>query len=107
MMTKVKLLLLIQPEKLQVGKKRNCMNMHESFNTLGPFDACGFFFTKESVHAKNEQCYTVIDYSYVLDHLQANVLFEQRWKYVQFVIIYHLLANGRPMTNYESLKNLF
>jgi hypothetical protein len=81
--------------------------MHESFNTLGPFDACGFFFTKKSVHAKNEQCYTIIDCPSVLDHLQANVLSEQIWKYVQFVIIYHLFANGRPMTNYESLRNLF
>jgi len=82
MMTKVKLLLLIQQEKLQVGKRRNCMNMHESFNTLGPFDACGFFFTKKSIHAKNDQCYNVINYPFVLDHLQANVLSEQRWKYV-------------------------
>jgi hypothetical protein len=32
---------------------------------------------------------------------------EQRWKYVQFVVLYHLLANGNPMTDYESLRNLF
>jgi hypothetical protein len=27
--------------------------------------------------------------------------------YIQFVAIFQLLKNGKPMTNFESLKNLF
>ncbi len=28
-------------------------------------------------------------------------------KYIQFVAIFHLLKNGRPMIDFESLKELF
>jgi hypothetical protein len=32
---------------------------------------------------------------------------EKLYIYIQFVAIFHLLKNGRPMTNFESLKNMF
>jgi hypothetical protein len=32
---------------------------------------------------------------------------KQRQKYVQFVVIFHLLTHGHPMFDYESLKELF
>jgi hypothetical protein len=75
---KGKIIVVDSTGKTPDGKKRKLYEHVESFNTLGPFDTCGFFFTKNSIHAKNEQCYTVTDYPSVLDHLQANVLSEQR-----------------------------
>jgi hypothetical protein len=37
---------------------------------------------------KNEQCYTIANW----------------WKYVQFVVIFHLLTHKCLMSNYENLK---
>jgi hypothetical protein len=55
---------------------------HKAKESRPKVDASGFFFTKDSVHAKNEECYTTIDHPSILNHLQADVPFEQRWKYV-------------------------
>lgn len=75
--------------------------------SLGPRLCKWFFLHQRLCHAKNEQCYIAINRPSVLDHLQADVPFEQRRKYVQFLVIYHLLANGHPIIDYESLRNLF
>jgi hypothetical protein len=80
---------------------------HKAKESRLKVDASGFFFTKDFFHAKNEECYTAVDHFSILNHLQVNVPFEQRQKYVQFVVIYHLLENGHPMIDYESLRNLF
>ncbi len=32
---------------------------------------------------------------------------ERKKKYLQFVSIFHLLQQGKPMTNFEACKNLF
>jgi hypothetical protein len=40
----------------------------------------------------------------IFDQLQIDIPSEQKWKYVQFVSIYHLLTHGHPMTNYEHLR---
>ncbi len=70
-------------------------------------DARSLYFNKNYVHAHNERIYTINDCAYILDQLQVDVPFEHRQKYVQFVVFFHLLIHGRPMTNYENLKDLF
>jgi hypothetical protein len=70
-------------------------------------DAGSFYFNKNYVHAHNECIYTVNDCAFTLDQLQVDVPSEHKRKYVQFVVIFHLLIHGRPMTNYENLKDLF
>jgi hypothetical protein len=70
-------------------------------------DACTFYLNKDFVHAKNKHCYTFANHSFILDRLQANVPFERKQKYIQFVVLNHLLAHKCPMIDYESLKNLF
>jgi hypothetical protein len=80
---------------------------HKAKESRPKVDVGGFFFTKDSIHVKNEQCYTATDHPSSLNRLQADVLSKHRQKYVQLVVVYHLLANGRPMTNYENSRNLF
>jgi hypothetical protein len=57
-------------------------------------DAGFYDFNKDFVHAKNERAFTTHDHLFVLDFLLANVPIDHKWKYVQFVIIYELLAHG-------------
>jgi hypothetical protein len=70
-------------------------------------DARSFYYNKNYVHVHNEHIYTVNDCAFIFDQLQVDVPSEHRRKYVQFVVIFHLLTHGRHMTNYENLKDLF
>ncbi len=62
-------------------------------------DVRGFFYNKDSIHVNNERCYIVVDRSFILDRMQANVPFEQRHKHVQFVV-FHPISHGHPMSDY-------
>ncbi len=56
---------------------------------------------------KNECVCIVNSCPSILDQFQIDVPFDRKWKYVQFVTIYHILAHGWPMTNYEGFQALF
>ncbi len=75
--------------------------------SMPKIDVYTFYFNKDFVHAKNEHCYTIANHYSILDHLQANVPYERKQIYIQFVIVYHLFAHKCPMIDYESLKDLF
>jgi hypothetical protein len=60
-------------------------------------DAGFYDFNKDFVHAKNERVFIIYDHLVVLDFLLANVPIDDKWKYMQFVIIYELLVCGCSM----------
>jgi hypothetical protein len=57
-------------------------------------DASSYYMNKNYVHSKNERQYTISQRPSVLD-------------LSQFVTLYHILAHGRLMTNFERFKVLF
>jgi hypothetical protein len=68
-------------EKLLAPKLDNLLKhqgYHKAKESRPKVDASGFFFTKNSIHVKNERCYTATDCPSNLNHLQAIVPFEQR-----------------------------
>jgi hypothetical protein len=66
-----------------------------------------YYMNKNFVHSKNERQYTTSQRLSVLDLLQCDIHFEHKRKYVQFAIVYHILAHGHPMIDFESCKILF
>jgi len=70
-------------------------------------DVGSFYFNKYYVHVQNERLYITNDYPSILDWLQVDVSSKHRWKYMQFVAIFHILIHGCFMTNYEDMKDLF
>jgi hypothetical protein len=63
--------------------------------------------TKIMYMLKNKRLYIANDRPPILDQFQVDVPSEHKQKYVQFVVIFHLLTHGPPMTDYENLKFLF
>jgi hypothetical protein len=66
-----------------------------------------FYYCMNFVHQKNETLYVVSLYSNVVHQLDLGEIGEKKNKKVQFAIVFYLLREGRPLTNYESLKDLF
>jgi len=70
-------------------------------------DASSYYMNKNYVHSKNENQYTISQRPFALDLFQCDIPLEHKRKYVQFVTLYHILAHGRLMTNFERFKVLF
>jgi hypothetical protein len=64
---------LLAPKLNSLLKHQGCHKMKKSMPGV---DASQFYFNKDFVHTKNERAYTVVDHSFVLDYLQAEVPFE-------------------------------
>lgn len=60
-------------------------------------------------HAKNVSQYyaSVLGKSFIIGQIKVALHTKQKQKFVQFVIIYHLLKHKWSIINYESLKSLF
>ncbi len=65
------------------------------------------YYYKNFVHQKNETLYVASIYSNVVHQLDLGEIGEKKNKKVQFAIVFYLLREGRPLTNYESFKDLF
>jgi hypothetical protein len=65
-------------------------------STLAVDVITNFYFNKDFVHAKKEHCYIVINYLFILHHLQVDVPFKQKQKYVQFVLVISFLPMDIP-----------
>jgi hypothetical protein len=58
-------------------------------------------------HLRNERAYVSWSSNFIAK-LVVNGRKAKKWKTcVQFVAIFHLLKNGKPMTNFEHMKNMF
>jgi len=64
-----------------------------------------WYYTKDCAHAKNAVLYAARG-PQTVHQLVQNESGEQACKRVQFATIFHVLSNGRPMTEYESLQSL-
>ena len=60
-----------------------------------------------SKHLKNERLFAAIPTDSVRAQVGENTLRDRRKKYVQFATIFHLLQQGRPLTDYEHMYKLF
>jgi hypothetical protein len=69
-------------------------------------DTSFYYYNKKLIHAKNEHAYVAHDQPFVLEKMLADVPIEYNHKYMQFVVLFHLVVHGCPMTNYENLKLL-
>ncbi len=66
-----------------------------------------YFYCKDVAHAKNERTYFVQNLEFVMTLMQSGIHLGARKKFIQFVIVLHILLHGRPMLEYESLRELF
>jgi hypothetical protein len=67
-------------EKKLLTSKLNSLLKHQGCRktkkSMPGVDAGQFYFNKDFLKTKNECAYTVVDHSFVLDYLQAEVPFE-------------------------------
>jgi hypothetical protein len=94
---------LLAPKLDSLLKHVNCYKCKVSMPNV---DTSFYYYNKNLVHANNEHVYIAHDRPIVLEKMLANVPIEENHKYMQFVVFFHLVVHGCPMTNYENLKPL-
>ncbi len=66
-----------------------------------------FYINYDSEHAKNEKIYNTTRFDSIIDQeLNAKKAYKKK-KNLEFVIIFHLLKQGKPMTYYECMESFF
>jgi hypothetical protein len=63
-----------------------------------------FYYAKDCQHAKNELLYVSRSGESVLDRVMQGMVHEGLKKVIQFVTVFYLLQEGKPMLEYESMK---
>jgi hypothetical protein len=66
-----------------------------------------YFYCKDVAHAKNEKTYSMWNLEFVMTLVQLGIHFGTRKMFIQFVTALHILLHGRPILEYESLRELF
>jgi hypothetical protein len=66
-----------------------------------------YFYCKDVAHAKNERIYSMRNSKSIMTLVQSRIHFRVWKKFIQFVIVLHILLHGKPMLEYESLRELF
>ncbi len=98
-------------EKILVPKLDNMLKHvgHHKATILGPCRVkVGFFVFKNNYqHACNEGIYTTFKCHSIIDLIDSKIPHDKRQKFVLFFSIYHLMFQGRAMTSFEGLKDLF
>ncbi len=94
---------LLAPKLDSLLKHENCYKCKVSMPNV---DTSFYYYNKKLIHAKNEHAYVAHDQPFVLEKMLADVPIEYNHKYMQFVVLFHLVVHGCPMTNYENLKLL-
>jgi hypothetical protein len=84
-----------------VGKKKALMVV------LGVCGAREYYMSKDSVHAKNETwLYAIARKDSTFKQAYHAVVGKKKKKLMQFSTCFHMLVEGRPMTNFESMNKL-
>jgi hypothetical protein len=65
------------------------------------------FYCKDVAHAKNEKTYFMWNLESVITLMQLGIHLGTWKKFIQFVTVLHILLHGRPILEYESLRELF
>jgi hypothetical protein len=66
-----------------------------------------YFICPTNSHVKNEKFFVAKGLDMVVAQLEDGGKAERKKKYIQFVVIWHLLKQGHPMIDFEGLKGLF
>jgi len=66
-----------------------------------------YFYYKDFAHAKNERTYFVHNSEFIMTLVQSRIHLVAWKKFIQFATILHILLHGRPMLEYELLRELF
>ncbi len=66
-----------------------------------------YFYCKDATHAKIERTYFVQSSEFVMTLIQLGIHLGGWKKFVQFVTVLHIFLHGRPMLEYESLRESF
>jgi hypothetical protein len=66
-----------------------------------------FLLQSKGYHVKNEKIYTITNRPSILDNdIVAKVPHDKKYKFVQFVVVFHLLSRRQVMINFEGLGDL-
>jgi hypothetical protein len=76
--------------------------------TISSFDIVirDYFYCKDATHAKNERTCTMQNLEFAMTLVQSRIHLGGQKKFIQFVTILHILLHGRPMLEYDSLREL-
>jgi hypothetical protein len=66
-----------------------------------------YFYCKDVAHAKNEKTYFMWNLESVMTLVQLRIHLGTWKKFIQFATILHILLHGRPILEYESLREFF
>jgi hypothetical protein len=66
-----------------------------------------YFYCKDFAHAKSEKTYSMWNLKFVMTLVRLGIHLGTRKMFIQFVTIIHILQHGRPILEYESLRELF
>ncbi len=64
------------------------------------------YMNKDFVHAKNERLYAIARKDSILKQVCHAVVGERKKKLVQFFMCFHMLVEGTPMIDFESMSKL-
>jgi hypothetical protein len=66
-----------------------------------------YYYLGSNQHVKNERIYYAKDGETILQKMGAGIVIEWHRKLVQMKLLLHLLIQGRPMSDYVSIQQLF
>ena len=65
------------------------------------------YMKQDCKHAKKDKTQVGRMGNNVLDQLHYHAILDNKRKWVQFIIVLHLMDEEKPLSNYEALKNFF
>ncbi len=66
-----------------------------------------YYINFDTQHAKNSCVYYIIRPNFILNQVVNVEKVQKKEKSFQFVIIFHLLQQGRPLIDYECMQGFF
>jgi hypothetical protein len=95
---------LLAPKFDKLQKHVRC---HKAIMFNSSIDVEDYFYCKDVAHAKNEKTYSMRNLESIMTLVQLGIHLGTWKKFIQFVTILHILLHGRPILEYESLRELF
>ena len=84
-----------------MGKRRALVNLPKKSVKKGK---C--YWNKSCKHAKNQELFVSRKTITLLQMVWNTIVREGCWKFVQLVTLFHVFSRGRPMIEYEALRNV-
>jgi hypothetical protein len=80
---------------------------HRALTTFGSVKKGEHYFLATNQHVKNEKCYFARVGDSIVLQVARGAVKERKYKLVQFRLVFWILSQGRPMSDFEACRGLF